>query len=377
MAVYKRFKGKRIKTNDPNWEHGTWVVEFSLRGHYIKEAVPEARTKKQAEQVETQIKQAIFDRKYNKATAVTRLSDFVDDVFLKWAKESKRSWKDDEERARPIKEFFKGRAVRDITPILIEKFKFERLKTPTRYKRERSPATVNRELQVLSRVLSMAYENSLVDSNPMSRVKRLREPQGRERYLTPDEEEKLLKALVPYGEHLPALVNLALETGMRLGELLNARWEHVNPMTQTIYIPQTKTDKPRRIPLSAKALAILKSLRQDAPEKELIFDHARTGRKRRQMMVCFESAVKKAEITDFRFHDLRHTFATRLRAAGTHEMDIMTLLGHSTLKMTLGYSHAVPQKLRTAIDSLAQGRVLSFAPTSRQVAGEARTHGGR
>jgi integrase len=84
------------------------------------------------------------------------------------------------------------------------------------------------------------------------------------------------------------------------------------------------------------------------------------------MMICFESAVKKAEMTDFHFHDLRHTFTTRLRAAGTHEMDIMTLLGHSTLKMTPGYSHAVPQKLRTAIDSLAQGRVLSFAPSSRE-----------
>jgi integrase len=196
----------------------------------------------------------------------------------------------------------------------------------------------------------MAYENSVIDSNPMSRVKRLREPQGRERYLTPDEEEKLLEALATYGEHLPDLAILALETRMRLGELLNARWEHINQMAQTIHIPQTKTDKPRRIPLSAKALAILKSLRQDAPEEELIFDSSRTGRKRRQMMVCFESAVKKTEIADFHFHDLRHTFATRLRASGTHEMDIMTLLGHSTLEMTLGYSHAVAQKLRTAID---------------------------
>lgn len=181
----------------------------------------------------------------------------------------------------------------------------------------------------------------------------------------------MLEALATYGEHLPALVIFALETGMRLGEMLNARWEHINPMTQTIYIPQTKTDKPRRTPLSAKALQILRSLRQDAPEEELIFDRSRTGRKRRQMMICFESAVKKAEMADFHFHDLRHTFATRLRAAGTHEIDIMTLLGHTTLKMTLGYSHAVPQKLRTAIDSLAQGRVLSFAPTSRQVVGEA------
>ncbi|MEA2174718.1 MAG: hypothetical protein QOD00_2310 [Blastocatellia bacterium] len=68
MAVYKRFNGKRIKPGDSNWERGTWVVEFSLRGQYVKEAIPEARIRKQAEQVETQIRQAIFDRKYNKAS---------------------------------------------------------------------------------------------------------------------------------------------------------------------------------------------------------------------------------------------------------------------------------------------------------------------
>jgi hypothetical protein len=88
-AVYKRFNGKRIKPNDPNWERGTWVVEFSLRGHYIKEGIPEARTKKQAEQIETQIRQAIFDRKYNRASTVTSFKDFVDNVFLPWARENK------------------------------------------------------------------------------------------------------------------------------------------------------------------------------------------------------------------------------------------------------------------------------------------------
>src|SRR5437763_1520644 len=215
MAVYKRFNGKRVKTNDPNWEHGTWVVEFSLRGHYVKEAIPEARTKKQAEQVETQIKQAIFDRKYNRASTVTRFKDFVDNVFLPWARENKRSFKDDEERAVRLKEFFGNQAIRDITPMLIEKFKSEMRKSDSRLKRQFAPSTVNRYLQVLSRILSMASENCLIDSNPMAKVKRLREPAPRERYLNqhdPNEEKNLFKALAPYGEHLPALVTLGLET---------------------------------------------------------------------------------------------------------------------------------------------------------------------
>jgi integrase len=81
------------------------------------------------------------------------------------------------------------------------------------------------------------------------------------------------------------------------------------------------------------------------------------------MMVCFERAVKDAGIRDFHFHDLRHTFATRLRAAGVHEMDIMTLLGHTTLKVTQGYAHSVPNVLRTAVSSLAREPLLTFTPS--------------
>ena len=94
-------------------------------------------------------------------------------------------------------------------------------------------------------------------------------------------------------------------------------------------------------------------------------------------MVCFERAVRESGIGDFHFHDLRHTFATRLRAANVHEYDIADLLGHSTTtgetrntKVTRGYAHGVPQRLRDAVNSLEDGKraVLEGAPTSRQVA---------
>jgi len=124
-----------------------------------------------------------------------------------------------------------------------------------------------------------------------------------------DEEERLMKALAVYGEHVVALAELDLEVGMRLGELLNARWADVDEFDKLIFVMKTKNDKPRLIPLTTRALAILKCLRQDAPDNELIFDSTRTGRKRRQLMVCFERAVREAGIGDFHFHDLRHTFA--------------------------------------------------------------------
>ncbi len=150
MAVWKRYNGKRVKGEGPKGK-GTWIVELRLRGHYIKEAIPEARTKAEAEQVQTQIKRAIFDDKYNRAAGNKDFAEFVDEVFVPWAKASKRSWQDDEERARPLKDFFESKRLRDITPMLIEKYKQQRLNTDSMHKRKRSPATVNRELQVRRR----------------------------------------------------------------------------------------------------------------------------------------------------------------------------------------------------------------------------------
>ena len=109
-------------------------------------------------------------------------------------------------------------------------------------------------------------------------------------------------------------------------------------------------------------------LMQNAADDELIFDPKRTGRKRRQLMACFQAAVKGASLSDFHFHDLRHTFATRLRAANVHPYDIADLLGHSVpegetraTRITRGYAHGVPQRLRDAVNSLEQGKQVILA----------------
>jgi len=374
MAVWKRYNGKRIKGEGPKGK-GIWIVEFSLRGHYIKEAIPEARTKQQAEEAQVKIKREIFDDKYNPAAGNKDFADFVDEVFVPWAKASKRSWQDDEERARPLKEFFKGKRLRDITPMLIEKYKQLRLKTTTLHKRERSPATVNRELQVLSKVFSMAYDNGLVETNPMRRVHKLREAPARERYLTDDEEKRLFEILVGRRAHIRPIVVVALQTGMRQGEILGMTWENIDFEQKTIYVAHTKTGRPRKLPMNNPVEVELRSLKQDASSEEHVFSYARTGLKLTTFRHAWEGACSAAKISGLRFHDLRHTFATRLRGKGIHEMDIMTLLGHTTLQMTSRYSHAMPENLRTAVASLASGplplRLVAgsiSAPKSRQLA---------
>jgi hypothetical protein len=105
----------------------------------------------------------------------------------------------------------------------------------------------------------------------------------------------------------------------------------------------------------------LRSLKQNASLDEHVFSYARTGLKLITFRHAWEGACTAAKISGLRFHDLRHTFATRLRAKGVHEMDIMSLLGHTTLQMTSRYTHAMPENLRTAVDSLNE-HPLPFRP---------------
>jgi integrase len=308
MAVWKRYNGKRVKGEGPKGK-GVWIVEFRLRGHYVKQAIPEARTKAEAEQAQTKIKRDIFDDKYNRAAGNKDFSEFVDEVFVPWAKASKRSWQDDEERARPLKEFFAGKRLREIMPMLIEQFKQQRLKTKTLQKRDRSPATVNRELQVLSKVFSMAYDNGLVETNPMRRVHKLREAPARERYLTDDEEKQLFAVLIGRRAHLRSIVVLALQTGMRQGEILGLKWQDVDFDKETIYVGHTKTGRPRRIPMSKSVEVELRSVKQDALRDEHVFSYGRTGLKLTTFRHTWEERVNKGESSDSGFT----IYVTRLR----------------------------------------------------------------
>ena len=115
---------------------------------------------------------------------------------------------------------------------------------------------------------------------------------------------------------------------MRQGEIPGLTWENVHFDQKTIYIAHTNTGRPRRIPMSKPVEVELRSLKQDASLEEHVFSYARTGLKLTTFRHAWEGACKAAKISGLRFHDLRHTFATRLRAKGVHEMDIMSFFPH-------------------------------------------------
>jgi len=160
--------------------------------------------------------------------------------------------------------------LRDIKPMMIERFKRERLATPTKHDtperpKPRTPASANRDLACLSKILSMAFDNELIDSNPMRRVRLLKESGSRERFITADEEATLFAKLTGRRDHIRSVVTIALNTGMRRGEILDLQWEHVNFIARTIVVAKSKTGKPRTIP-KARSLDIWCPRRDSNPE---------------------------------------------------------------------------------------------------------------
>jgi len=256
--------------------------------------------------------------------------------------------------------------------MMIEKFKRERLATPTKHDKEhrprpRTPASVNRDLACLSKILSMAFDNELIDSNPMRRVRLLKESPSRERFITADEEKKLFKQLTGRRDHIRSVVTIALNTGMRRGEILGLQWEHVNFLARTIFIAKSKTGRTRTIPMNDIVFKELTALKQDAGPKEFVFSNSRTGVNIDSIKTGWRNACEDAGLVNLRFHDTRHTFATRLRANGVHEWDIRDLLGHASVRMTSVYTHQTPANLCHAVNTLGgskRAKVVRFKQRS-------------
>jgi integrase len=288
---------------------------FMLKGVRYRGVIPEALIKAQAEKAEVRIRNDIFEGNWGNKAESTRFSDFVEKVYLPWAMSNKKSCKDDVMNTKVLLELYKEKTFAQISPLLIEKFKVERKHSMTRYKRQRTPASVDRELATLSKIFSLAIYNGILESNPCRRVKKLREDNERKRYLTFEEEERLMAALTGRRAHLKPLVVLAIHTGMRKGELLSLKWSNVDFQRGAIHVTHTKNGRDRDVPMNSQARKVLLEL-QSKSEGEYVFENGKTGTSLTTIKTGFRSACEDAEIYDFRFHDLRHTTGTRMADAG-------------------------------------------------------------
>src|SRR5712692_2295715 len=198
------------------------------------------------------------------------------------------------------------------------------------YRRDRhaekrvSETTVNRDLEALRHILFWAVDEGLLTINPLSRVQMVRERRKPRLMVTLEEERKLLGAAAP---HLRLIIITALHTGMRRGEILGQRWEHVDFTRRLLYVTKSKTPggEAREIPLTQRLFDLLEEQRQ---AEGLIFTFK--GRPIHKIKTAWKAAIRRAGLRYFRFHDLRHTFNTRLMEAGVMQEVRKALMGHSS-----------------------------------------------
>jgi integrase len=344
MSVYKR--GDR------------WWFSKTINGVRIRKPLPTARTKAMAEEAERHELMKLHRKRYG-GRDDQLIGDFVDKVYLPWARTNKSGPREDERNSATIKRWFKGKRFSQVSPLLVEKFKRERLQTPVVRKRKiegklvtveqpRRPATVNRELACLSKIFTMARNNGLLSDNPCRQVRKLREDNRRERVLSSDEEARLLVACTGPRAHLLPIIVLALNTGMRRGDLLSLSWSQVDFERGLIFVPNRKRgdSKGHWLPMNSVVRQELAAMSLRRSSDGQVFGV-------RDIKTAWRSALREAGITGLRFHDLRHTAATRLAEAGCDAFTIAAILGHSSIQTSARYTHASDERKRRAMEAIA------------------------
>ena len=263
-----------------------------------------------------------------------------------------------------LKSFFVDAKLAHITPKRIVEYKNKR------YADGVMPGTINRELATLKKAFNLARrEWEWCTDNPVCRVSMERENNTRDRWVTLDEEQRLMAATPSW---LQELMVFAIHTGMRMGEILALTWNGVDLFRRTLTVFKSKNGERRTLPLNQTVLGLLTrkyAVRQ--PMSDLVFpsqtdtrlDKCNLGR-------AFRIAVAKAKIEDLHFHDLRHTFATRLVQAGVDLYKVQRLLGHKSPIMTQRYAHHYPESLRDGVETLDVGRMVSTNLAQSGIAAE-------
>ncbi len=210
-------------------------------------------------------------------------------------------------------------------------------------------ATINRYLKLLHAVLRLGVRRGLLVSNPASSVELAHENNARNRCLSADEEARLLKALPAW---LRPLVVVAMHTGMRRGELLGLRWADVDLNSGQLHIRRDKAGDGRWVAFNSEALDALRAAKSRSVVSQLVFCTPEGRSLALNFKRYWQPAVKAAGLSDFRFHDLRHTFASRLVSRGVSPYIVQHAGGWRTASMMQRYAHLDPGTIRAAVELL-------------------------
>lgn len=311
--------------------------------------------------------------------AFLTFKNFIEKEYCHWVLANRKAGKSTMARLKSNFIFaFGDKKLNEITPWLIEKWRSSKVK-------ELKKSSINREITALKAALSKAVEWNLIDKHPLAGLKPYKvDSTPNVRFLDKDEETRLRQALdarekrikterdnanlwrkernykllpdlkeISFADHLKPLVLLALNTGARRGELFNLTWQDIDFKLKimTIKGDGTKSGKTLHIPLNQEALNVLWQWHKQFNGNELIFP-SKDGQKLNNVNTAWRAILKDAKIENFRWHDMRHSFASKLVMSGVDLTTVRELLGHADFTMTLRYSHLGDHIKRQAVEKL-------------------------
>jgi len=323
----------------------------------------------QARKVET--------RRKAEMAALSTLGAFFDHKYEPWLQVERKSGPATITRLRSCFGEWADMPMTDITPWHVEKWRANRKKAGIK------PTTINRDVVALKAALQKAVDWGVIEKHRLADLKPEKtDDTGRVRYLDLSEEETLRKSLrkrddrlkegrrnankwraergyplLPdigtYADHLEPLVLLAMNTGMRRGELFNLLWTDISLDREILTIRGTgaKSNKTRHVPLNIESLRVLTAWNRQRTESAYVFP-GKEGKRLGNIKTSWGSVIKISGINDFTFHDLRHHFASRLVMSGVDLNTVRELLGHADIKMTLRYAHLAPEHKAAAVRML-------------------------
>lgn len=319
-----------------------WMAFTGLDGKLYRKST-ETTVLREAENVLDCRKREI---KAGKNPEVVRIKKYtfynLADEYLKTVKWQK-AYKSKVGYVKQLLEFFKIQPLQSLNTRLVDQFQNMRLEY-------NKPATVNRLLATLKHMFTKAVEWDMVSEDVLKKIRKVKltpENNRRLRFLSREESQILIDCSI---SHLKPIVIMALNTGMRLGEILKLKWDQVDLRHGYILLNDAKNNERREIPINSTLREVLEKL-----PIGLKIEHVFTGddgKPYNRVKSSFATALKRANILDFRFHDLRHTFASQLVMSGVDLTTVKELLGHKSISMTLRYAHLSPGHKVKAVQTL-------------------------
>ncbi len=321
-----------------------WWIAYTLPDGRTERKSAGTSNKKQAEALLLKRKAEILEGKIPARPIKRYTFQELAEEYAAWAS-YQRYFRTKKYFIKQLAERFGCLPLNSFTTLLIEKYQAEARK-------DVKPATVNRRISCLKHMFRKACEWGWVNEDVLKRVsaiKLLKEPPGRLRYLSEEEIQDLIDVCAP---HLRPIVFVATHTGMRLGEILGLKWSQVDLRNGFVLLDITKNGERREIPINSTLRKIFEAMPR-GPESLYVFVN-KDGDPYQRVKRSFATACRRAGIVDFRFHDLRHTFASHMVMAGVDITTVKELLGHKTLAMTMRYSHLASSHKTNAVRILEE-----------------------